>query len=262
MKTYMQKDPMLHQKIEQTRRQILLQKGATGNNFDGWKIVGLAQRKYRRKWINIDKAISMCDEKFRRHKVVCITIDVEEAHSAEEQLLMHRSLDAFIGVHGAQLTQGVLLPSQAYVLELLPWVPSYLMGDWVATVDRPTPLGIIFHNTDLNHVGYALDRDSVPLCLHVDRSDETHERDCLMNTTNGMSKKFRWDIRDFAVRPKVIEDFISSFLLQEESTNSMLCDDKQQRAVEKNFVFYNAYCRQDLNSREYHAEHYYYNQTV
>ena len=164
---------------------------------------------------------------------------------------MHRSLHAFIGVHGAQLTQGVLLPKHGYVLELLPWVPFYLWGVWVTTTDQPTPLGIIYHNTDLNHVGYPLGRDSVPLCLHVDPSNEEEDRECLMNKTN--NKLFRWADRDFNVPSKVIEDFLSSFLAKE---NNSLCDNMQERALEGNFVLYNAFCRHE-NESNYRSEHYY-----
>jgi len=256
--TYSEKDPMLVQKIHQYRRQILIQKGFISNNtsnLDKWKFVGLAHRKYRRKWLNIQEVTSMCDQKFERYKIVCITIDVEEADSPEEQLLMHRSLHAFIGVHGAQLTQGVLLPKHGYILELLPWVPFYLWGGWVASTHRPTPLGIIFHNTDLNHVGYPLGRESVPLCLHVDASDEKLERACLMNETKGGAlKKFRWADRDFNVPVKVIEDFIVSFLLKE---NNSICDDMHKRAEQKNFVLYNAFCQRNMNQTRYIAEKYF-----
>ena len=52
-------------------------------------------------------------------------------------------------VHRAQLTQAVLLPPHAHVLELLPWIPDYIRGKWVQTKHMPTPLGVIFLNTDL-----------------------------------------------------------------------------------------------------------------
>ncbi|KAL7543703.1 hypothetical protein ACHAXR_012990 [Thalassiosira sp. AJA248-18] len=256
IKTYSDKDPTLDRKIRQYQRNILIQKGLISNstsNVEGWKFIGLAHRKSRRRWLNIEQVIAMCDRKFTAYKIVCLTIDVEEADSPEQQLLMHRSLHAFIGVHGAQLTQGVLLPKHGFVLELLPWVPFYLWGVWVATMHQPTPLGIIFHKTDLNHVGYPLSRDSVPLCLHVDPSDEELTRDCLMNETSGVIKKFRWAGRDFNVPLKVIKDFISTFLLKESNS---ICDDMRTRAEKKNFVLYNAFCH-NMNEKRYHAEHYF-----
>jgi len=264
--TYSQKDKHLDEKIRQYQEQILIDKGIHTKSVDEWKIVGLAHRKYRRIWLNINEVISMCDTKFRDHKVVCITIDVEEATSPEHQFLMHRSLHAFIGVHGAQLTQGVFLPTHAFVLELLPWVPYYLWGDWVATIHCPTPLGVIFSKTQLNHVGYPLDRESVPLCQHVDRSDEDAERLCLMNETSavigekpgGLSStrgKFKWADRDFTVFPRIIEDFILSFLLKRNDDH--LCNDMQKRANETNFVLYNAYCRMNTKHTRFGAHPYY-----
>ena len=253
--TYSEKDPILGQKIQQYQREVLIQKGLISSNssdVEEWKFVGLANRKYRRKWLNINDTISICDEKFTRYKIVCITVDVEEADSPEEQLLMHRSLSAFIGVHGAQLTQGVLLPRHGYILELLPWIPFYLWGAWAASVQKPTPLGIIFHNTDLNHVGYPLGRESVPLCLHVDSSDQERERRCFMDKKRNL-QKFRWADRDFNVQLKVVEDFISTFLLKD---NNSTCNDMQKRAEEKNFVLYNAFCQNETGDK-YRAEHYY-----
>ena len=64
-----------------------------------------------------------CETKFLRKKVVCIKVNVEEANSIEAQLLMHMSLDAMVGIHGAQLTHGVLLPQEGFILEILPWIP-------------------------------------------------------------------------------------------------------------------------------------------
>ena len=57
----------------------------------------------------------------------------------------------------AQLTQAVLLPPHAHVLELLPWIPDYIRGKWVQTKHMPTPLGVIFLNTDLKWVIDSLD---------------------------------------------------------------------------------------------------------
>ena len=146
------KDPGMKEKIRQYKRKILMEKGLISQNSTGgdeWRLVGLAHRKYRRIWLNIDDALHLCNEKFLRYKIMCIPIDVEETNTPEEQLLMHGSLHAFIGVHGAQLTQGVLLPNHGYILELLPWIPHYLWGSWVATTHAPTPLGVIFRETQL-----------------------------------------------------------------------------------------------------------------
>jgi hypothetical protein len=253
--TYLMKEPDLDEKIAQYQKQILIQKGLElSNNASGWKIVGLTHRRYRRVWLNIDDVVSMCDEKFISYKIVCIKVDVEAADSVEEQLLMHRSLHAVIGVHGAQLTQGVLLKKDAYILELLPWVPYYLWGGWVTTTHVPTPLGIIFKGTDLNHVGHPLGRDSVPLCLHVNSSDVEADRLCLMNRTSGVIDRFRWADRDFIVSSKVIEDFISTFLLNEDDS---VCDVMKKGAERTNFVLYNVFCKARMNESIFVARQYY-----
>ena len=109
-----------------------------------------------------------------------------------------------------------------------------------------------------NHVGYPLDRESVPLCLHVDRSDEEQERLCLMNETSGVIEKFRWADRNFTVPLQTIDDFITSFLLKEEENKSkILCEDVQKRALQKNFVLYNAFCKETADSKEFTARQYY-----
>ena len=87
-----QKDKDLDYKIRQYQTQILLDKGIHNTNVDEYKFIGLAHRKYRRIWLNIDDAIEMCDRKYRRYKIVCLKVDVEEAKTSEEQFLMHRSL--------------------------------------------------------------------------------------------------------------------------------------------------------------------------
>ena len=124
------------------------------------------------------------------------------------------------------------------------------MGTWVATTHTPTPLGVIFHNTELNHLGYALDRESVPLCKHG-YSNETEEIDCFRRN----NFLFIWDRRDFVVRPDIITRFVSSFLFHNSTTN---CDEMQKHATENDFVLYNAYCSHGGGvENEFSTEHYY-----
>lgn len=108
--TYSKKDPNLGAKIFKHRRDILVQKrlvddDVSNEEVGNWKFVGLTERKYRRKWLNIDEAISFCDQNFIKQRIVCTKVDVEEATSPEEQLLLHRSLHGLVGIHGASLTQ-------------------------------------------------------------------------------------------------------------------------------------------------------------
>ncbi|KAK1734012.1 putative glycosyltransferase family 61 protein [Skeletonema marinoi] len=251
MARYAREDSLLQHKIREYRRQTLSVAGLSSeevDDVDEWKIVGLTDRKSRRIWLNIDDSVRACDG-FRQQKVVCITVNVEKTASPEEQLLMHSSLDVFVGIHGSQLTQGIFLPRQGYILELLPWIPDWSWGAWAARTNSPTPLGIIFHNTDLNHLGYALDRDSVPLCRHVNKTDET---DCFKAKLK-RGRSFSYDQRNFEVDSDVVTTFISSILLQ----NNTNCDSMKTRAAENDFVLYNAYCSHGAEKNEFSTEHYY-----
>ena len=121
--------PTLERDIVEKRREYLLEKGFVDkgyrDNTDEFTVIGVTQRTYRRAWINLPDIIEKCNAAaFER--VVCVEVNVEKTSSPLEQLILHRSLDVMIGVHGAQLTQGILLPPHAHVLELLPWIPDYI----------------------------------------------------------------------------------------------------------------------------------------
>ena len=165
--------------IRNRRREVLASQNLIRGNYTGdtseWTFVGLAQRSSRRSWINMPSVMNACRKEFAGSRVVLVEVNVEYTSTPSEQFLLHRSLDAMVGVHGAQMTQGILLPPGSHILELLPWVPSYARGDWVTWTSSPTPLGIVFHNTDLNHFGYKLGRCSVPLCEGV---PEEKEQEC------------------------------------------------------------------------------------
>ena len=145
--------PTLDRDIVHLRREMLLAKGVIDDTYKGttkeYTVVGLTQRTYRRAWINLPQIIEACDVAAFADRVICVKVNVENTNSPFEQLVLHRSLDVMIGVHGAQLTQAILLPPDAHVLELLPWITDYIRGKWVQTRHGPTPLGVIFHNSDL-----------------------------------------------------------------------------------------------------------------
>jgi len=128
--------PSIKDDFVSDRRIALIGKGFVDESYQGdtkeWKIVGLTQRTYRRTWLNLSEVIDVCDElhNVSQHKVACIEVNVEKTKSPLEQLLLHGNLDGLIGVHGAQMTQAILLPRNAHVLELLPWIPNYARGLW------------------------------------------------------------------------------------------------------------------------------------
>jgi hypothetical protein len=189
--------PSLKSDITNFRRDSLIEMGFIDDSYTGdtreWKFVGLAQRSYRRSWINLPKVRDKCNALYGEKKiqVACIEVNVENTTTPYEQLLLHQSVDALFGVHGAQLTQAVLLPPHGHVLELLPWVTDYIRGSWVQTRHIPTPLGIIFHNTDLYHSGYSLERDSVPMCEDAGEVGSEEEKDCFLSKGNKMVSKHK-----------------------------------------------------------------------
>ncbi|KAL9185607.1 hypothetical protein ACHAXT_003384 [Thalassiosira profunda] len=228
--------PTLDRDIAAHRRHQLLKVGAIGADYEGdtkeFTVIGLTQRTYRRAWVNLPQIIEECNAaSFER--VICVEVNVEKTTTPFEQLLLHRSLDVMIGVHGAQMTQAILLPQHAHVLELLPWITDYIRGKWVQTTHGPTPLGVIFHNTDLNHAGYSLDRSSVPLCEGV---PEGAEQTCFMR----QRKKFIWENRDFTVESAAVMHYIDQFVLFVRDKQRP-CDELKHRLDER-FVLYNVWC--------------------
>lgn len=137
--------PDIEKAIRQHRRSILMKlhqkidKNYNGDTRD-WSIVGLTQRYSRRVWLNLQNVTEACNAYFQNEKVVCIEVNVEGTHSPREQFLLHRSLDALVGVHGAQLTQAVFLQQHGHVLELLPWIPVSM----IINVNNVAILGWLF----------------------------------------------------------------------------------------------------------------------
>ena len=111
-------------------------------------------------------------------------------------------------------------------------------------MDTPTPVGEIFHNTDLNHLGYRLGRESVPMCEHLRWSDKGLKA-CLMNETNDNDIKFNWANRDFHISWDMISKFITLFLINKDKEDVLpttSCSRMYERAEENDFVIYNTYC--------------------
>ncbi|KAL7541964.1 hypothetical protein ACHAXR_011389 [Thalassiosira sp. AJA248-18] len=228
--------PSLEQDIMNRRRDQLAENGLIDKSYKGnteeFTVIGLTQRTYRRAWINLPDTIEQCN-KASFERVICVEVNVEKTSTPYEQLLLHRSLDVMIGVHGAQMTHAILLPKHAHVLELLPWITDYIHGKWVQTTNGPTPVGIMFHNTDLNHLGYSLDRSSVPLCEGV---SEKELQSCFMSKR----KQFVWQNRDFVVESQAILQYIEHFVLfGREKERS--CEEMAEQ-LDMRFVMYNIWC--------------------
>jgi len=129
-----------------------------------WRIIGLAQRSDNRHWLNMNETLSQCISQFHEMKIVCVEVDVanlptnfssvvssnnnnDEAiilTEVQEQLILYRSLNALVGIHGSHLTQGVLMPAGSIMMELFQWFPRdwggyYIWGDgWTNCQGNPT----------------------------------------------------------------------------------------------------------------------------
>ena len=150
---------------------------------------------------------------------------------------------------------------------------------WTQLTHKPTPLGIIYDDTDLNHLTYPLYRDSVPLCqnvsnteLHqfdedegsgddddddddVDIRNETELEHCLLDTHGD---DFRWDDRNFTVDVAMIDAFIRIFVAPypDPTVRIPLCIELLHNGEKSNFVLANVWCRE--NETEYASLHHYY----
>ena len=119
------------------------------------------------------------------------------------------------------------------VVELLPFVPDEIMyGQWARETARPTPLGVIFDETDLLHVGYSLDRDSAPYCYN-----ETLE--CWT------SDYHPWDERDFLLAAKDLSVILDTFMVNRPT----MCEEYNRTAAQTpELVVYSTQCIESLTS--------------
>jgi len=187
-----------------------------------WKIVGLTQRSDRRKWLNHNDAMDACRERFTntKYKILCVEIDLgskEFWNKPDLHIAAHSSLSALIGIHGAQLAEAVFMPPGSLVVELLPFVPDEeVFGEWTRFVDVPTPLGLIFSDTDLNHIGLPLTVSSAMHIPCVSNNLQQQQQQENYNKTK-LSKCFDyeenpWDDRHFTVSVDAIVDILEKFV--------------------------------------------------
>ena len=165
---YEQNHPQLNEDIKAYRMKLIntALRGSLSNishvlirestEQDEWKIVGLSQRSDNRKWLNINENLDRCNTQFHEKRIVCVEVDVanlptnftsigtnQRLSEVDEQLVLYRSIDALIGIHGSQLTQGVLMQAGSIVMELFQWFPQNwnysLWGDgWTNAKTNPT----------------------------------------------------------------------------------------------------------------------------
>ena len=79
------------------------------NSKDVWTIIGCTQRLKRRSWINLNQTIKHCNEHYHSHRIVCVEVNVEKTSNPLDQLVLHRSLDVLVGIHGAQVSTDCII---------------------------------------------------------------------------------------------------------------------------------------------------------
>lgn len=238
-----QANPIIQQEIKDYRKTLLGKMGIARQPLEEWKIVGLTQRRLRRRWLNMDDCLRKCNEHFNKHKIACVELNVESQYSnVVTQVAMHAVLDMIIGVHGAQLVESMWMKEGSFILELLPWIhPWTKWGRWARVTTQPTPLGIIWMDTDLNHIGYPLPRESVLECFNETTQEYETTKECFDRTP------FDFAYVNVQVDPDIVIQAIENFLLPDPSSLTK-CEDWEKQA-DADFVLYNVNCA-DSDSNE------------
>lgn len=94
---------------------------------------------------------------------------------------------------------------------------------------EPTPVGIMFHGTDLNYIGFPLTRHSAPYCYGLEKEEEIN---CWRDN--------RWDERDYVAPANSVIDSVTQFFVN--ATSNPTCDMYTEWAAD-NFVLYNIQCQ-------------------
>ena len=90
--------------IERATQIILKDKRIKYALKDDWTIIGCTQRLKRRSWLNFENIIFLFNNHYHVHRIVCVEVNVEKTNNPLEQLVLHRSLDVLIGIHGAKVS--------------------------------------------------------------------------------------------------------------------------------------------------------------
>jgi hypothetical protein len=237
-------NPLAQDDIKAYKENVLRDKGVK-KDFDDWKLIGLAQRSGRRRWLNLQENENACDQALRRHKILCTEINVEiKEMTPYRQQITHGALDGLFGIHGAQLTEAIWMKPGSLVVEYLVWLKNGVRwGSWTRKVTAPTPLGVIYSGTDLNHIGYPLQRHSAPFCYGVFESEE-EENKCWGSQS--------WGNRGFTATSESIIDSVYRFLVNQ--TDS--CREYKDWAAD-DFVLYNIQCKPREKDFTIWPQHYY-----
>lgn len=150
--------------------------------------------------------------------------------------------------------------------------------EYFCTLYSISPMGIMWHNTDIHEAGWYLTRDSVPLCQNITDSEELHNYSVTdspnyFNGTKGgnttiteleyclavtYGNQFRWDLRNFNVPWVFFDQFVDTFFplrARNVTSVSLECSEWQERGEKNGFVLYNLVCNENGAPKPHHYYH-------
>jgi hypothetical protein len=239
-------NPLVQEKIKIHRSEILREHNVDEKEWGNWTVVGLSNRKGRRRWTNVETIQNECNGHLRGERVVCVAVYVDDEHANPfRQVILHGALDVLLGIHGSQLTEAIWMRPGALVVELLAYIPAGVSwGQWTRTTKNPTPIGVSYHGTDLNHIGYVMKQKSAIDCKYFTNLTEV---DKCFETKN-------WASRDFTADADEVMEPIRRFHLSRELSS---CEywKNQSESTDGKFAFYNVNCAE--SSGEKLSPHYF-----
>ena len=178
---------------------------------------------------------------YNPHKIFCDSINLEGHLHPRDVVIMHRSFDMLIGIHGAHLTDAIWMHNpnnvngkkNKYIIELLPTNGP----PWTASLNSPTALGVIFWGSMFNHVGLKLVNTSIT------------EKDW----NRGRS---RWYASDFKVKWNRLSDVIDYLIIDGggycqkygNAKDIKVPSSFKDKGYAKSFAIYNAFCNDNTQN--------------
>ena len=95
------------------------------NNIDEWKFIGLYQTHKIGSWLNWIRSFKKCNN--NNNKILCFMIDTNNHLHPRDIIIIHKSCDILIGIHGSHLINSIFMYNKnnykiknKYIIEILP----------------------------------------------------------------------------------------------------------------------------------------------